>query len=57
MGITYSKVDARTMKVAVYGVGQDNELADEPWGTMEFKRQVRKPRRKTVGKGDTEKSN
>jgi len=43
----YTKVDAKTIKIALYGVDQDGELNDEPWGSMDFKRQVRKTTKKT----------
>ena len=43
----YSKVDAQTIKIALYGVDEDGELADEPWGSLDFKRQRGKTERKT----------
>ena len=43
----YTKVDAKTIKIALYGLDQDGELNDEPWGSMDFKRQVRKTTKKT----------
>jgi len=43
----YSKVDAKTIKIALYGVDQYGELNDEPWGSMDFKRQVGKTNKKT----------
>jgi len=43
----YSKVDAKTIKIALYGLNQYGELNDEPWGSMDFKRQVRKAVKKT----------
>lgn len=39
MAIIHSKVDAETMKVVMYGVDESGQLADEPWGTLEYKRQ------------------
>ncbi len=45
-GAVYSKVDARTIKIALYGLSQYDELNDEPWFTMDFKRQVRKTTKK-----------
>ncbi|NQT00544.1 MAG: hypothetical protein HQ580_00830 [Planctomycetes bacterium] len=45
-GAVYSKVDARTIKIALYGLDQYDELNDEPWYTMDFKRQVRKTTKK-----------
>ncbi len=38
VGIAYSKVDATTMKVAVYGL-EDGELSDYPWFEANFKKQ------------------
>ena len=43
----YTKVDAKTIKIALYGVDQYDELNDEPWGSLDFKRQVRKTTKKT----------
>ncbi len=43
----FSKVDAKTIKIALYGVDQYDELNDESWFTMDFKRQVRKTTKKT----------
>jgi hypothetical protein len=45
-GAVYSKVDNKTIKIALYGLGQYDELSDEPMFTMEFKRQVKKPAKK-----------
>lgn len=46
----YSKVDAKTIKIALYGLDLDGELNDESWFTMDFKRktdkQIDKPIRK-----------
>ncbi len=36
----YSKVDAKTIKIALYGLNEDGELNDEPWFTTEFKRKA-----------------
>ncbi len=38
----YSKVDAKTIKIALYGLDQDGELNDESWFTMDFKRKAGK---------------
>ena len=43
----YTKVDAKTIKIALYGVDQYDELNDESWGSLDFKRQVRKTTKKT----------
>jgi len=43
----YSKVDAKTIKIALYGLNEYDELNDEPWFTMDFKRQVEKTKKKT----------
>jgi hypothetical protein len=45
----YTKVDAKTIKIALYGLEEDGELTDEPWFTVDFKREVGK----TVKKTDT----
>jgi hypothetical protein len=39
MAIMHSKVDADTMKVSMYGVDESDQLAYEPWATLEYKRQ------------------
>jgi hypothetical protein len=44
-GAVYSKVDNKTIKIAIYGLSQYDELNDEPWFTMDFKRQARKPQK------------
>ena len=38
----YSKVDAKTIKIALYGLDQYGELNDESWFTMDFKRKAGK---------------
>ncbi|MHC4166696.1 MAG: hypothetical protein ACYSWQ_07050 [Planctomycetota bacterium] len=38
VAIAYSKVDATTMKVAVYGL-EDGELSEYPWFEVNFKKQ------------------
>jgi len=43
----YTKVDAKTIKIALYGLDQYDELNDESWGSLDFKRQVRKTTKKT----------
>jgi hypothetical protein len=43
----YSKVDAKTIKIALYGLDQYDELNDEPWFTMDFKRQAEKTKKET----------
>ena len=43
----FSKVDAKTVKIALYGVDQYDELNDESWGSLDFKRQVEKAVKKT----------
>jgi len=42
----HSKVNGKTMKVAVYQIEANGEQADEPWATLEFKRQKRQPPKK-----------
>lgn len=46
-GAVYSKVDNKTIKIALYGLSQYDELNDEPWFSMDFKRQIRKTKKKT----------
>lgn len=46
-GAVYTKVDAKTIKIAIYGLNQYDELNDEPRFSMDFKRQVRKTKKKT----------
>ena len=43
----HSKVNGKTMKVAVYQVEASGEQADEPWATLEFRRQKRQQSKKT----------
>jgi len=50
MAIAYSKVDANTMKAEVYSVDSSGRIADEPRGTLEYKRQKKQPREKTADK-------
>jgi hypothetical protein len=38
-GISHAKVDADTMRVAVYAVEDTGELADEPWMSSDYRRQ------------------
>jgi len=49
-----SKVNDKTMKVAVYRVEANGEQADEPWATLEFKRQKRQPPKKAGNASKTE---
>jgi len=46
----YSKVDAKTIKSALYGLDQYGELNDEPRFTMDFKRKAGKKTDKSAGK-------
>jgi len=45
----HTKVDAKTIKIALYGLDQDGELADEPWFTMDFKRKADEKKDKPAG--------
>jgi hypothetical protein len=45
----YSKVDNKTIKIAIYGLNEYDELGDEPRFTTEFKRQPKKTK-KTAAK-------
>jgi len=38
MGIVYSKVDANTMKLELYGLDEYGSLDDDPGMTLEYKR-------------------
>lgn len=38
MGIVYSKVDANTMKLELYGLDEYGSLDDDPGTTLEYKR-------------------
>jgi len=50
----HSKVDAETMKVAVYQIQANGEQADEPWATLQFKRQKKQPPQKAGNTSKTE---
>ncbi|MHC4639233.1 MAG: hypothetical protein ACYTFW_23245 [Planctomycetota bacterium] len=50
MAIVHSKVDTKTMKVAMYAVDENGELAEEPWATLEYKRQRRQAKKKAPAK-------
>jgi len=50
MAITHSKVDANTMKAEVYSVDSSGQIADEPRGTLECKRQKKQPQEKPANK-------
>jgi len=45
----YSKVDAKTIRIALYGLDEEGELTDEPWFTMDYKRKVAKKIDKPAG--------
>ncbi len=44
-GAVYTKVNNKTIKIALYGLNDYDELSDEPWFSMDFKRQARKPKK------------
>jgi hypothetical protein len=48
VAIIHSKVDARTMKVELRGLDSSGEVTDESFGTLQFKRQRRQPRKKAA---------
>ncbi len=54
MAIINSKVNNKTMKMELFGVDSSGEQADEPWATLEFKRQKRQPRKKAGNASKTE---
>jgi len=41
----YSQVNNKTIKIALHGLNDYDELSDEPWFTMDFKRQARKTKK------------
>ncbi|MHC4143738.1 MAG: hypothetical protein ACYSWW_13015 [Planctomycetota bacterium] len=45
----YSKVDTKTIRIALYGLDQDDELTDEPSFTMDYKRKASKKTDKPTG--------
>ncbi len=45
-GTVYTKVDNKTIKIALYGLTENDELNDEPMFTMDFKRQAKKTTKK-----------
>lgn len=45
----YTEVDAKTIKIALYGLDQDGALNDEPWFTMDFKRKADEKKDKPAG--------
>jgi len=45
MGLVHSKVNAETMKMELYAMESTGELAEEPWATLEYKRQRPKTRK------------
>jgi hypothetical protein len=47
VAIIHSKVDAKTMKVELRRLDSSGEVTEESFGTLEFKRQKRQPRKKT----------
>jgi len=53
VAMSHSKVNGKTMKVAVYQVESNGEQADEPWATLEFKRQKRQPTKKAGNASET----
>jgi len=50
MASVHSKVDADTMKVEFYDMDEDGWLADEPQGTLNYKRQKKQTKKKEGGK-------
>jgi hypothetical protein len=45
----YSKVDAKTIRIALYGLDEEGELTDEPWFTIDYKRKASKKTDKPAG--------
>jgi len=54
MAIIKSKVNKKTMKMELYGIDSSGEQADEPWATLQFKRQKRQPPKKAGNASKTE---
>lgn len=52
--MVHSKVNGKTLKVAVYQIQETGEQADEPWATLQFKRQKRQPPKKAGNASKTE---
>jgi len=53
MGFVYSKVDANTMKLELYGLDEYGTLGDEPGTTLEFKRQKQPEPKKATGSSNS----
>ena len=49
MGFVYSKVDAKTMKLELYGLDEYSALDNDPGMTLELKRQKQPAPKKTTG--------
>jgi hypothetical protein len=47
VALLHSKVDAKTMKIEVFSVDDSDQRADDPWATLEFKRQKETLKKKT----------
>ncbi len=45
----YSKMDTKTIKISLYGLDQYDELTDEPWFTMDYRRKAGKETDKPAG--------
>ena len=54
MAIINSKVNNKTMKMELYGADSSGEQADEPWATLQFKRQKRQSPKKAGNASKTE---
>lgn len=46
----YSNIDAKTMKISIYGLNEDGGLSEEPWFSMDFKRQAVRKKDKLAAK-------
>jgi len=53
MGFVYSKVDANTMKLELYGLDEYGALDDNPGTTLEFKRQKQPVPKKATGSSNS----
>jgi len=45
VALLHSKVDAKTMKIEVFSVDSTGERAEDPWATLDFKRQKETPKK------------
>jgi len=56
MAITHTKVDRKTFQAEMFAIDEFGDLAEKPWGTLEYKRVRRSPTKKATGKMGTAKA-